>query len=208
MGRRPLFTNPRGSSGYGAHFTYSTRGRWGREDYQDLMKAVDIVARRPDVDSLHMGVSGGSYGGFMTAWVTTQTDRFEAAQTDRMISNWISWYGTSDAQGLTEFELFREPWENLALYEELSPIRYVQNVKTPTLIVQFEEDQRTPMVDAEQWFMALDKQGVPVEFIRYPRSNHNLSRTGEPWLLVDRLGRLCQWFTYWLKGDGATTRPQ
>jgi len=193
-----LYTNPRGSSGYGADFTYSTRGRWGREDYEDLMKAVDIVVERDDVDGERLGVTGGSYGGFMTAWITTKTHRFRAAQTDRMISNWFSWYGTSDAQGLTEFEFYGKPWDNPELYWDLSPIKYVGNVTTPTLIVQSEEDHRTPMTDAEQWFMALKKQGVPVEFMRYPRSNHNLSRTGEPWLLVDRLGRLRDWFTHWL----------
>lgn len=193
-----LYTNPRGSSGYGADFTYSTRARWGMEDFQDLMKAVDLVSTRADVDSTRMGVTGGSYGGFMTAWITTKTNRFKAAQADRMISNWWSWYGVSDAQGLTEFEFLGKPWENAKLYDELSPIRYVNKVRTPTLIVQSEEDHRTPMADAEQWFMALKKQGVPVELVRYPRSTHDLSRTGEPWLLVDRLGRLRQWFTYWL----------
>jgi dipeptidyl aminopeptidase/acylaminoacyl peptidase len=198
-----LFTNPRGSSGYGADFTFSTRGRWGLEDFQDLMKAVDIVSIRPDVDSTRMGVTGGSYGGFMTAWITTKTNRFRAAQADRMISNWWSWYGTSDAQGLTEFEFLGKPWENEKIYDELSPIRFVDKVRTPTLIVQSEEDHRTPMTDAEQWFIALKKQGVPVELIRYPRSTHDLSRTGEPWLLVDRLGRLRQWFTYWLLGTAS-----
>lgn len=193
-----LYTNPRGSSGYGAEFTYSTRGRWGMEDYEDLMKAVDIAIQRPDVDPDRLGVTGGSYGGFMTAWITTKTDRFKAAQADRMISNWFSWYGTSEAQGLTEFEFFGKPWDNPELYWELSPIRFVGNVTTPTLIVQSEEDHRTPMTDAEQWFMSLKKQGVPVEFMRYPRSTHDLSRTGEPWLLVDRLGRLRDWFSYWL----------
>jgi dipeptidyl aminopeptidase/acylaminoacyl peptidase len=162
------------------------------------MKAVDIVARRPEVDSTRMGVTGGSYGGFMTAWITTKTHRFRAAQTDRMIVNWVSWYGMSDAQGLTEFEFYGKPWENLAMYDSLSPIRYVERVKTPTLIVQSEEDHRTPMGEAEQWFMALRKREVPVEWLRYPRSTHDLSRTGEPWLLVDRLGRLRQWFTHWL----------
>jgi dipeptidyl aminopeptidase/acylaminoacyl peptidase len=197
-----LFTNPRGSSNYGAEFTYSTRGRWGMEDYEDIMKAVEIVAERPDVDPERFGVTGGSYGGFMTAWITTKTDRFVAAQADRMISNWVSWYGTSEAQGLTEWEFYGKPWENPELYYELSPIHHVQNVTTPTLIVQSEEDHRTPMTDAEQWFMSLKKQGVPVEFIRYPRSDHDLSRTGEPWLLVDRLGRLRQWFGHWLEVDG------
>ena len=197
-----LFTNPRGSSGYGADFTYSTRGRWGMEDYEDLMKAVDIVVQRPDVDAARLGVTGGSYGGFMTAWITAKTQRFRAAQADRMISNWFSWYGTSEAQGLTEFEFYGKPWDNPDLYWDLSPIKYVDQVRTPTLIVQSEEDHRTPMTDAEQWFMGLRKQGVPVEFVRYPRSNHDLSRTGEPWLLVDRLGRLRQWFGHWLGGEG------
>ena len=200
-----LFTNPRGSSGYGGDFTYATRGRWGYEDYDDLMKAVDIASVRPDVDSTRMGVTGGSYGGFMTDWVTTRTNRFKAAQTDRSISNWYSWYGSSDAQGLTEFEFYGKPWDNPALYDTLSPIRYVNRVRTPTLIVQSEEDYRTAMSDAEQWFMALKKQGVPVEFIRYPRSTHELSRSGEPWLLVDRLGRLRQWFSYWLADPSPVT---
>jgi dipeptidyl aminopeptidase/acylaminoacyl peptidase len=194
-----LFTNPRGSGDYGADFTFSTRGRWFAEDYQDLMKAADIAAKRPDVDSTRMGVTGGSYGGVMTAWVTVKTDRFKAAQADRMISNWWSWYGSSDAQGLTEFEFYGKPWDNPAMYDSLSPIRYIRKVKTPTLIVQSEEDHRTPMTDAEQWFIGLKKQGTPVEFVRYPRSTHDLSRTGEPWLLVDRLGRLRQWFEHYLK---------
>jgi dipeptidyl aminopeptidase/acylaminoacyl peptidase len=137
----------------------------------------------------------------MTAWVTAKTTRFKAAQADRMIADWTYWYGASDAQGLTEFEFYGKPWENQVMYDSLSPIRRVTRVKTPTLIVQSEEDHRTPIGNAETWFMALKKQGVPVEFVRYPRSNHDLSRTGEPWLLVDRLGRLRQWFGYWLKDE-------
>jgi dipeptidyl aminopeptidase/acylaminoacyl peptidase len=194
-----LFTNPRGSSGTNTEFTNASRGDWGGKDFDDLMKAVDAVAKRPDVDSTRMGVTGGSYGGFMTAWVTTKTNRFKAAETDRMISEWTFWYGASDAQGLTENEFFGRPWENQVMYDTLSPIRHVKNVKTPTLLVQSEEDYRTPIGNAELWFMALKKQGVPAEFVRYPRSNHDLSRTGEPWLLVDRLSRIRQWFTYWLK---------
>ena len=206
QGMYVLFTNPRGSSGYGADFTYATRGRWGAEDYEDLMKAVDLVAKRPDVDSTRMGVTGGSYGGFMTAWVTTKTNRFKAAETDRMISDWTYWYGASDAQGLTEFEFYGKPWDNFAMYDTLSPIRHVTKVRTPTLMVQSEDDFRTPMGNAELWYMALKKMDVPVELVRYPRSTHELSRSGEPWLLVDRLGRIRQWFAYWLqeKPDGRT----
>ena len=194
-----LFTNPRGSSGTNTEFTYASRGDWGGKDYQDIMLATDIAAKRADVDSTKMGVTGGSYGGFMTAWVTTKTNRFKAAETDRMISEWTYWYGASDAQGLTEGEFFGKPWENQIMYDTLSPIRYVKKVRTPTLLVQSEEDFRTPIGNADLWFMALKKQGVPAEFVRYPRSNHDLSRTGEPWLLVDRLSRIRQWFTYWLK---------
>ena len=195
-----LYTNPRGSSGYGADFTYAIRGRWGDEDYQDLMKAVDLMVARPDVDSTRMGVTGGSYGGFMTGWITTKNRRFAAAQVDRADMNWASWYGGSDAaQGLTESELYGKPWEKGNIYDAVSPIKFVQHVRTPTLIVHSEEDYRVTIGQGDEWFTALKKQGVPVEYIRYPRSSHELSRSGEPWLLVDRLGRLRDWFTYWLK---------
>lgn len=200
-----LYTNPRGSSGTNAAFTNSSRGDWGGKDYQDLMKAVDIAAARPDVDSTRMGVAGGSYGGFMTAWITTKTNRFKAAETDRMISDWTSWWGMSDAQSLTNNEFFGKPWENQIMYDTLSPIRYVKNVKTPTLMVQSEEDFRTPMGNADMWYMALRSQGVPAEFVRYPRSTHELSRSGEPWLLTDRLNRINQWFNHWLQEGGPKT---
>jgi dipeptidyl aminopeptidase/acylaminoacyl peptidase len=193
-----LFSNPRGSSGTNGAFTNASRGDWGGKDYIDLMKVTDWAAARPDVDSTKMGVTGGSYGGFMTAWVTTKTNRFKAAETDRMISEWTYWWGASDAQGLTNNEFFGRPWENQAMYDSLSPIRHVKNVKTPTLMVQSEEDFRTPMGNADLWYTALRAQGVPAEFVRYPRSTHELSRSGEPWLLVDRLGRIRQWFDYWL----------
>ena len=201
-----LYTNPRGSSGYGGEFSNMIRNRWGDEDYMDLMKAVDLVIARSDVDATRLGVTGGSYGGFMTAWITTRTDRFKAAQADRMIVNWVSWYGTSDAQTLTEGEFLGTPWQSWDSYINMSPIKYADKVKTPTLIVQSEEDYRAPIEDAEQWYMALQKHNVPVEFIRYPRSNHDLSRTGEPWLLTDRLSRIRQWFSYWLKDEKPNRR--
>ncbi len=199
-----LFTNPRGSTGYGHDFTYATRKRWGMEDYQDLMKAVDEVIRRTgQVDTTRMAVLGGSYGGFMTNWIVGHTNRFAVAQTDRSISNWFSWYGSSDAQGLTEYEFDGFPWEQDSLYRALSPFTYVTNMKTPLLIVHSEEDYRVPITDGEQLFMALKKRGVPVELVRYPRSSHGLSRNGPPWLLVDRLERIRTWFAHWI-GTGTT----
>jgi dipeptidyl aminopeptidase/acylaminoacyl peptidase len=198
-----LFTNPRGSSGYGHQFTYATRGRWGLEDYEDLMKAVDVVIARGEVDTTRMAVLGGSYGGFMTNWVVGHTNRFRVAQTDRSIYNWYSWYGSSDAQGLTEYEFHGAPWESDSLYRGLSPMTFATHMRTPMLIVHSEEDFRTPITDGEQLFVMLRKRGVPAEFVRYPRSFHGLSRTGPPWLLVDRLERIRTWFAHWL-GTGDT----
>jgi dipeptidyl aminopeptidase/acylaminoacyl peptidase len=194
-----LYPNPRGSTGYGHRFTYATRGKWGELDQEDYLKGVDtVLAKYPDIDPARLGVSGGSYGGYMTNWLTSRTNRFAAAVTSRSIANWESWYGTSDAQGLTEYEFLGKPWEQRELYRRLSPISYVEQVKAPTLIIMQEEDYRTPLGDSEQWFMALMKRKVPTELVRYPRSSHGLSRTGEPWLLVDRLERIRSWFVYWL----------
>lgn len=194
-----LYPNPRGSTGYGHAFTYATRGQWGLLDSEDYLGGVDAaIAKYPDIDPARVGVSGGSYGGYMTNWLTSTTDRFAAAVTSRSITNWESWYGTSDAQGLTEYEFMGLPWEQRELYRKLSPISYVEHVTAPTLIIHSENDYRTPIGDGEQWFMALKKRKVPVEMVRYPRSSHGLSRTGEPWLLVDRLERMRSWFVYWL----------
>jgi dienelactone hydrolase len=194
-----LYPNPRGSTGYGHEFTYATRARWGELDSEDFLTGVDAaIAKYPDIDSERVGVSGGSYGGFMTAWLTATTDKFAVANPSRMISNWESWYGASDAQRLTEYEFNGEPWEVRELYRRLSPLSYVENVYTPTLIIQSENDYRTPTADSEQWYMALKKRGVPAEMALYPRSTHDLSRTGEPLLLVDRLNRIKTWFEHWL----------
>jgi dipeptidyl aminopeptidase/acylaminoacyl peptidase len=195
-----LFTNPRGSTGYGHAFTYATRGRWGMEDYQDLMQAVDVVIARGGggVDTTRMAVLGGSYGGFMTNWVVGHTNRFRVAQTDRSIYNWYSWYGSSDAQGLTDYEFFGPPWERDSLYTFYSPMTYAERIRTPMLIVHSEEDFRVPITDAEQLFVMLRKRGIPSELVRYPRSFHGLSRTGPPWLLVDRLERIRTWFAHWI----------
>ena len=154
-----------------------------------------------DIDPKRVGVSGGSYGGYMTNWLSATTTRFAAAVTSRSITNWESWYGASDAQPLTEFEFNGPPWEQRELYRRLSPISYVEKVTIPTLIIHSENDYRTPIADGEQWFMALKKRKVPVEMVRYPRSTHDLSRTGEPWLLVDRLERIRSWFDYWLNAQ-------
>lgn len=201
-----LYPNPRGSSGYGHAFTYATRGKWGVLDSEDYLAGVDTaLARYRDIDPKRVGVSGGRYGGFMTNWLSATTDRFAAAVTSRSITNWESWYGTSDAQRLTEYEFGGAPWEVRDVYRRLSPISHVEKVTIPTLIISGENDWRTPPTDGEQWFMALKKRNVPVELVNYPRSTHDLSRTGEPWLLVDRLERIRSWFDYWLNERKVTS---
>ncbi|MFC1553949.1 S9 family peptidase [candidate division KSB1 bacterium] len=196
-----LYTNPRGSSGYGYEFTYITREKWGVDDYDDYMRFVDFSIENYPIDVNKLGVAGGSYGGFMTNWITTQTDRFAAASASRTIVNWWSFFGNSDAQGLIVSDFgFGLPWdkkvaENMWKY---SPIAYVQNVTTPTLLIQSEEDYRTPMGEAEQWFQALKILKVPVRFVRYPRETHELSRSGEPQHLVHRLNEIRSWFVKYL----------
>ena len=204
-----LYTNPRGSSGYGHAFQYATREQWGIVDREDYLAGVDAtLAAYPAIDPERLGVSGGSYGGFMSNWLTATTDRFAASASSRSITNWESWWGTSDAQGLTEYEFGGTPWEERDLYRRLSPISYVENVTAPTLLIHSEQDWRTPMPDAEQWFMSLKKLRVPVELVRYPRSSHGLSRTGEPWLLVDRLERIRSWMVHWLIDEEETVTSQ
>jgi len=171
-----------------------------------LMKAVDVAIARErggggGVDTTRLGVAGGSYGGFMTNWILGHTGRFAAAETDRSIYDWFSWYGSSDAQGLTDYEFTGPPWDADSLYRALSPLSYAKQMRTPLLIVHSEDDRRTPITDAEQLFVMLRERGVPTEFVRYPRSYHGLSRTGPPWLLVDRLERIRTWFAHWL-GSG------
>ena len=204
-----LYTNPRGSSRYGHDFQYATVEQWGILDREDYLAGVDAtLAAYPAIDPERLGVSGGSYGGFMSNWLTATTDRFAASASSRSITNWESWWGTSDAQGLTEYEFGGTPWEERDLYRRLSPISYVENVTAPTLLIHSEQDWRTPMPDAEQWFMSLKKLQVPVELVRYPRSDHGLSRTGEPWLLVDRLERIRSWMVHWLIEEGETVTSQ
>ena len=194
-----LYTNPRGSTGYGHDFMYATTPGWGEIDAEDYLAGVDIALEAyPDIDPDRIGVSGGSYGGFMTNWLTATTNRFAAAVTSRSIADWTSLYGSTDAQSLLDFAFEGPPWEQPERYDRLSPITYVENVTAPTLVIHSENDYRTPIGDGEKWFMALKKRQIPTELVRYPRSSHGLSRSGEPWLLVDRLERMRSWFTHWL----------
>ncbi len=207
-----LYTNPRGSSGYGMEFQYSTLRAWGIDDTKDVIQAVDIVVDRGLADPDRLGITGGSYGGFMTNWITAHDQRWRAAVTDRSISNWLSFYGVSDASGLVEGEFGGMPWPfedpEQGSYNRvmmLSPIVWADRVETPTMIIHSINDYRTPLEGGEQWYRALQKHNVPVRMVLFPDTAHGLSRTGEPWLLVRRLQEYVDWFGYYMADEETVT---
>ena len=203
-----FFSNPRGSTGYGQKFERGIKDNWGVMDYQDVMSGVDAVLKGNDwIDNTRLGVTGGSYGGYMTNWIVGHTDRFKAAVTLRSVSNFISDDGTRDgAYGHRDdfkgflFDYFQQYWD-------ASPLKYASKVKTPTLILHSDNDFRVPLEQGEQWFRALKHYGVPAELVIFPRENHNLTRTGEPKHLVESLNWQCWWFAKYLDNDTSAKAP-
>ena len=197
-GNALVFINPRGSTGRTDDFARAVNGAWGVADMPDFMAAVDHVLSLGGLDASRLGVTGGSYGGFSTNWLLGHTDRFKAAVTDRSISNMVSMFGTDDIALVSLAPEMGTPWENPDLYWDLSPLKYVGNVTAPCLIIHSENDFRCPMEQAEQWFIALKKLGVPVEFVRFPDESHGLGRNGKPKHRVERLERTLGWFDKYL----------
>jgi dipeptidyl aminopeptidase/acylaminoacyl peptidase len=188
-----LYTNPRGSTGYGEKFLWATWGGWGVLDYDDVMAGVDHAMKKYAIDEKRMGVTGYSYGGFLTNWVITHTSRFAAAITGAGISNWISDYGTADIPRTKESEFYGTPWEpsSRELMIKLSPITHAANATTPTLFIHGEADLRVPIEQAEQMYVALKKRRVPAKFIRYPDSYHG------GWTLWNNVHRYYQEMKWW-----------
>ncbi len=195
-----LFTNPRGSQGYGEQACFDVVGDWGGCDYRDLMRALDVVAAEPAVDEERMGILGGSYGGYMTNWVVTQTDRFRAACTQRSVSNRMSMYGTSDiGYSFIEFESPGTPWDGWREQLDRSSIWYADRVNTPLLIIHSTADLRCPVEQAHQMFVALKRLDKDAEFVMYEGEDHGLSREGTPSRRSDRLERIVGWFDSYLR---------
>jgi dipeptidyl aminopeptidase/acylaminoacyl peptidase len=199
QGYAVLFTNPRGSHGYGQEFVNAVRGDYGGNDYKDLMNAVDYaIANFSFIDHDRLGVTGGSYGGFMTNWIVGHTNRFKAAVTQRSISNWISFYGVSDiGYYFTEWQLQSDVNDIEKLWKH-SPLAFVSEIQTPLLILHGEEDYRCPIEQAEQLFIALKRQKKVTKFLRFPGANHELSRSGHPKLRLERLNAIKNWFNQYL----------
>ncbi|MBP3038675.1 S9 family peptidase [Bacillaceae bacterium Marseille-Q3522] len=190
-----LYINPRGSLGFGQKFVDAVRGDYGGKDYEDLMEAVDFALEQYDfIDKDRMGVTGGSYGGFMTNWVVGHTNRFKAAVTQRSISNWISFHGVSDiGYFFTDWQIQADLNDIEKLWKH-SPLAYVNKIETPLLILHGELDYRCPIEQAEQLYIALKQQEKETKLVRFPESNHELSRSGIPSLRIARLNYILDWF--------------
>jgi len=194
-----LYVNPRGSHGYSQQFVDAVRGDYGGSDYADIMAGVDFVTSENEwMDTERLGVTGGSYGGFMTNWIVGHTNRFKAAVTQRSISNWISFYGVSD------IGYFFNDWQHGANMTDvdalwdISPLKYAETIETPLLILHGEKDFRCPIEQAEQLYITLKSMGKVTEFVRFPGADHNLSREGAPNLRIARLDEITGWFKKYL----------
>lgn len=196
QGYTVVYSNPRGSTGYGRVFSAAVTNDWGGKDYEDIIAGLDAAIARGGIDPERLGVAGGSYGGYMTNWAVGHTDRFKAAVTMRCVSNLASMFGTSDlGWELTDESFDVTPWSDLGRLMDRSPITYVANIRTPLLIIHSDNDLRCPIAEGEQMFAALKYLGREVKMIRFEGQTHDLSRNGHPRSRVLRLEHIAEWFT-------------
>jgi len=195
-----FFCNPRGSDGRGDEFA-DIRGKYGTIDYDDLMKFTDkVLEKYPQIDCTRIGVTGGSYGGFMTNWIIGHTDRFKCAVSQRSISNWISKFGTTDiGYYFNTDQNLSSPWDNVEKMWFHSPLKYANQAVTPTLFIHAEEDYRCWLAEGLQMFTALKYHGVDARLCMFRGENHDLSRSGKPRHRVRRLEEITNWFEKYLR---------
>ena len=199
MGYFVFFCNPRGGDGRGNEFM-DIRGKYGTVDYEDLMAFTDKVLEKYPIDRDRVGVTGGSYGGFMTNWIIGHTDRFACAASQRSIANWFSKFGTTDIGYYFNVDQnASSPWVNPDKLWWHSPMRYADKVKTPTLFIHSEQDYRCWIAEGLQMFTSLKYHGVPARLCMFRGENHELSRSGKPKHRVRRLKEITDWFEQFLK---------
>ncbi|WP_435348224.1 S9 family peptidase [Haloarchaeobius sp. HRN-SO-5] len=190
-----FFCNPRGSSGYGESFMRAIEGDWGAVTGADVLAGVDHATSRAFVDGTNVFLTGGSFGGFLTAWLSARSDRFRATVAQRGVYDLLGFYGSTDvAYHLVEGDFGTDPWDDPTTLWEQSPIAHADAIDAPTLVLHAENDFRVPVDGAEFLFRALRKTGTPTRLVRYPDEGHELSRSGEPGHVVDRLERIRRWF--------------
>ena len=192
-----ILVDPRGSSGYGQAFSDGCVLNWGGGDYKDLMLGLDHCIENYDfVDPERLGVTGGSYGGYMTNWIVTQTDRFKAAVSRACVTNLLSFYGCSTVGSLMEQEFFGLPYDNLALLAQWSPVTHAKNVKTPLLLLHGEADYTCPIGQSEEMFKAVKRMGVDTMLVRYMGEGHGIRKKSSN--KVDYYRRHLDWFAKYL----------
>ncbi|MBT9581860.1 S9 family peptidase [bacterium] len=196
-----LYPNPRGSTSYGQEFGNLIQHRYPGDDYLDLMAGVDTVLARGYVDPKKLAVTGGSGGGLLTNWTVSHTHRFQAAVAQRDISDWASWWYTTDMALFRPSWFKSPPFEDPTEYARRSPITYVKEITTPMMFLVGDKDTRTPPESGgEQLFRALKYLKRPTVLVRFPRESHDLSRSGEPHHRVERLDHILGWFDKWILG--------
>ena len=193
-----FYPNVRGSSGYGEAFLLSNIRDWGGGDYQDIQSGLDDLVRRGIADPARLGQSGWSYGGYMTAWTLTQTSRFKAVMVGAGLTNMVSMYSTNDLQTTLEEYFGAEPWDDPDIYWKRSAMAFIKQARTPTLILHGAEDQRVPVGQAQELYMGLKKNGVPVTLVFYPRMGHGLT---EPRHQLDKIRRESAFFAKHVLGQ-------
>jgi dipeptidyl aminopeptidase/acylaminoacyl peptidase len=197
-----LQPNFRGSTGKGLAFAQANKNTWGKGDYEDCMTGVDALIANGIADPDRLGAFGWSYGGYMTFWILTQTDRFKAVSPGAGLTNIYSMYSQNDIQRyLRWFYSDKSPWDAQELYWDRSPMKYVNNVKTPTMIMHGQVDTRVPIAQAQEFYQALKERNVPVEFVVYPRENHGFT---EPRHQMDRVRRYVKFFAKYLNAPLVT----
>lgn len=189
-----FYCNPRGSDGYGEAFAEANRADWGEGPSKDVLAGVDEVIKRGYIDENRLAITGGSYGGYLTAWIIGHDHRFKAACSQRGVYNLISMRGTTDIPFFNDRESGATPWEDVNKLWDASPLKYAPDIQTPLLIEHSEQDYRVPIEQAEQMFAALRLLRKPVEMVRWPREGHELSRAGEPRHRIERVRRIVEWF--------------
>jgi len=190
-----FYCNPHGSGGYGEAFMRKLHAAWGPVAMDDIMTGIDAFLALGIANENRMAITGGSYGGYMTAWIISHTDRFKSAVSQRGVYNMSSFYGTSDVPLLISNEFDADPWDNHDVYWDNSPLKYAADIKTPLLLIHSENDFRVPIEQAEQLFAWVRRAtDTPVHMLRYPREGHELSRSGEPGHRISRLTEMINWF--------------
>lgn len=189
-----FYPNIHGSASYGREYQTSIKADWGNLDYEDVLAGTRAAMTRPWVDENRVGIIGGSYGGYMTLWVLGHSDLFRAGVTERCLSNFVSFIGTSDGGWIWDRIAGAYPEDDVQKLWDMSPIKYIANVQAPLMVMHSERDDRTPVEQGEQVFLALRRLNKETKFLLFPEESHGLSRMGKPSRRVERMNYILEWF--------------